>query len=298
MFEDHERSLLPEDKLIPRACYLTEQLTLEAQRAPLFDRSMVSSLPEELTSLTGNIFSLVPMKESGPTLVLLLEAEQGTFVLKVAQGAYRSQELWAEYAAMQLMFGSSVVVPEPLLYRKDNNLSFQIRRYVIGASLSSVITDDNSKLDAIWQMGKLLASIHKTTPSSEWGWQEWVNSSLKLAAGNLAAGVCDPNEFTTDQPPTATLDWLKSNRPSKSGSVCLVHGDFRPKNILWANGKVTGVIDWQYVDFGDPYYDLSVIHWYMHSEAEWQQFLGGYGLVDFDNERFEYCLTLQKFLNV
>jgi Ser/Thr protein kinase RdoA (MazF antagonist) len=89
------------------------------------------------------------MQESGPTLVFLLEAEQSSFVLKVAQGAYRSQELWAEHVAMQLMFGSSVVVPEPLLYRNNNNLSFQIRRYVMGASLSSVMTDDNSKLDAI-----------------------------------------------------------------------------------------------------------------------------------------------------
>jgi aminoglycoside phosphotransferase (APT) family kinase protein len=298
MIEDREQSILSENKLIPRACYLTEQMTIEAQHPLVLDRSMVSSLIEKLAPITGNIFSLVPMKENSPALVLLLEAEQGAFVLKVAQGTYRSQELWAEHVAMQQMYGSSVVVPEPLLYRKKNNLSFQLRRYIRGASLNSGMTDDSSRLEMIRQMGKLLASIHKTTSGSEWGWQEWVDSSLKLAAGNLAAGVYDTNEFTTSQPPAAALDWLKSNRPLKAGSVCLVHGDYRPKNIVWINGKITGVIDWQFVDFGDPYYDISVIRWYMRSEVEWQQFCDGYGLIEFDNERFEYCLMLQKFLNV
>ena len=39
------------------------------------------------------------------------------------------------------------------------------------------------------------------------------------------------------------IDWLKARRPaSLRQTVC--HGDFHPLNILGADGKVTGVIDW------------------------------------------------------
>ena len=149
-------------------------------------------------------------------------------------------------------------------------------------------------------MGRLLASIHGACIDIDetWTWDEWIDGSLDMAARNLAAGVLDPDEFTPDEPRDVALDWLHANRPACGGATCLLHGDYRPKNILWEDGCIAGVIDWQFADIGDPCYDLSVINWYMRDEAEWQRFLDGYGLADLDPERFKYCLVLQKFLNV
>lgn len=37
---------------------------------------------------------------------------------------------------------------------------------------------------------------------------------------------------------------------------CLVHGDFNPTNILIYQGKVSGVLDWEFCHSGTPYMDI------------------------------------------
>ena len=36
----------------------------------------------------------------------------------------------------------------------------------------------------------------------------------------------------------------------------LVHGDFRPDNLLAASGRITGVLDWEFAHAGSPYMDI------------------------------------------
>jgi prepilin-type processing-associated H-X9-DG protein len=39
----------------------------------------------------------------------------------------------------------------------------------------------------------------------------------------------------------------------------LVHGDFHPGNVLWADGRVSGVVDWPAARIGDPRIDLAYL---------------------------------------
>lgn len=41
------------------------------------------------------------------------------------------------------------------------------------------------------------------------------------------------------------------------GAVCLLHGDFWPGNILWNEGRLQAVIDWEDAACGDPLSDLA-----------------------------------------
>lgn len=43
-----------------------------------------------------------------------------------------------------------------------------------------------------------------------------------------------------------------------SNPVALLHGDFWPGNILWQDGKISGVIDWEDAVIGDPLADLAI----------------------------------------
>ena len=36
----------------------------------------------------------------------------------------------------------------------------------------------------------------------------------------------------------------------------LVHGDFNPTNILVRNGRVTGILDWEFAHANTPYMDI------------------------------------------
>lgn len=49
--------------------------------------------------------------------------------------------------------------------------------------------------------------------------------------------------------------WLRRNKP-RSVPLSIVHGDFNPANFLYADGKVTALIDWENTRIGDPREDL------------------------------------------
>jgi aminoglycoside phosphotransferase (APT) family kinase protein len=54
--------------------------------------------------------------------------------------------------------------------------------------------------------------------------------------------------------------WLACNLPSEPERMTLVHGDFRPANMLVDNGAVSAVLDWEFAGVGDPIEDLG---WYL-----------------------------------
>ena len=51
------------------------------------------------------------------------------------------------------------------------------------------------------------------------------------------------------------IAWLRANAPVSPTTV-LVHGDFKPGNVLLEGDEVTVVLDWETVHLGDPHEDL------------------------------------------
>ncbi|MFT5521854.1 MAG: aminoglycoside phosphotransferase (APT) family kinase protein [Enterobacterales bacterium] len=53
--------------------------------------------------------------------------------------------------------------------------------------------------------------------------------------------------------------WLETNLPADDGRVCLVHGDFRLDNMMFAKDKpeVIAVLDWELSTLGHPFADLA-----------------------------------------
>jgi len=49
--------------------------------------------------------------------------------------------------------------------------------------------------------------------------------------------------------------WLRRNKP-RPMPLSIVHGDFNPANFLYADGRVTALIDWENTRIGDPREDL------------------------------------------
>lgn len=58
----------------------------------------------------------------------------------------------------------------------------------------------------------------------------------------------------------AAIRWLRRNPPPPPPHVGVVHGDFRCGNLLFADGRLTAVLDWEMAHLGDPLEDLA---WYM-----------------------------------
>ena len=72
------------------------------------------------------------------------------------------------------------------------------------------------------------------------------------------------------------IDYLPESLPEQS-RVSIVHGDYRIDNVLFDNGQITAVLDWELATLGDPLADFSYLamQWVMPAD-------GGAGLAGLD----------------
>ncbi|GGS12327.1 hypothetical protein GCM10008960_42480 [Deinococcus sedimenti] len=52
--------------------------------------------------------------------------------------------------------------------------------------------------------------------------------------------------------------WRIRNEQPTPVATALIHGDLFLDNVMTADGRVTGLIDWAFADVGDPRYDVAV----------------------------------------
>ena len=65
-------------------------------------------------------------------------------------------------------------------------------------------------------------------------------------------------EFIPDQGWEDLVAHLHQLRDTRcTGKPCLLHGDFWPGNVLWQDGEISGVLDWEDAALGDPLSDVA-----------------------------------------
>lgn len=57
--------------------------------------------------------------------------------------------------------------------------------------------------------------------------------------------------FFDDPVVTDAMEWLKGNKPNPI-SPCLIHNDYRTGNLLYKEEEITGILDWESAEIGDP----------------------------------------------
>jgi aminoglycoside phosphotransferase (APT) family kinase protein len=67
-----------------------------------------------------------------------------------------------------------------------------------------------------------------------------------------------------------TFRWLDAHAPAAADRTSLCHGDAGPGNFLFADRRVTALLDWEFAHLGDPLDDLAWV-------AVRAQLLGGFG---------------------
>lgn len=66
--------------------------------------------------------------------------------------------------------------------------------------------------------------------------------------------------------------WLRDHLPPAPERIVLVHGDFRPANVLIADGRLSVLLDWELAHLGDPLDDLG---WYTTPLYRAEHFIPG-----------------------
>ncbi|MBH5319680.1 phosphotransferase [Paenibacillus sp. GSMTC-2017] len=156
-----------------------------------------------------------------------------------------------EYQLLRLLSAQGIALAEP--YFVDDSGEIFTDPYIVMAFVDGE-TDFNPQQvnDYMEQLATGLASIHNTRCSREEVAFLYCHQSAITDKLNTPSVILDES---LDE--GIIRDTLKSVWPlPKTNKESILHGDFWPGNILWRNGQLVAVIDWEDAAWGDPLSDV------------------------------------------
>jgi aminoglycoside phosphotransferase (APT) family kinase protein len=203
----------------------------------------------------------------------------GPVVLRVCWRGDR--ERFAREAAVTRALPPEVPYPEVLDTGSDGDLAWQVTRIVDGVPLASVWHELSGveRRDAIHQLGQALAALHAhrfpadvvatlAAPRPVSDTSAIVGADITLlplarAESLLAAakrdGRADPallDDVAARFRELADADPLADASLGQDGAATCVHGDAHLGNALWKHGRLTALLDFEWVRLGPP--DLEI----------------------------------------
>lgn len=162
-----------------------------------------------------------------------------------------------EYAVLKTVHETGVEVPAPLWLCSDLEVigrEFFMMQAVGGTAAGHRLVKDDSLVsdrpELCRELGRNLAKLHSIKPPSE------MLAFLPAPVADPAQAIIEQYlEFLNELPwafPVIEwgLRWLSVNKPDSSES-CLIHRDFRTGNFMVDQGRVSGILDWEFTAWGD-----------------------------------------------
>jgi aminoglycoside phosphotransferase (APT) family kinase protein len=162
-----------------------------------------------------------------------------------------------EFAWLRVAHEADVLAPKPLFLCSDPSVlgrEFFVMERLPGIAAGHRLTRDASLVpdaDALaFALGANLARIHAIRPT---GTPPNTGNPALSAIATYRAWL----DRLDDAYPTLEwgLRWCETHAPAEY-DVTLVHRDYRTGNYLVDDGKLVGVLDWEFAGWGDPREDL------------------------------------------
>ena len=160
-----------------------------------------------------------------------------------------------EFATLRRVHAAGLTVPAPLFLCEDDTVigtPFFVMRRLLGAAarapLLAAARRDGFGDALAAGLACELAKLHRIPPAA-------------APSGSAAqALIGDYRRWLADLPdagavPARALDWLADRDPGRPATA-LVHRDFRTGNFMVENGRLTGILDWEFAGPGDPAEDI------------------------------------------
>ncbi len=225
--------------------------TLQTNAKALDCRRIVSV--ERLTSgLSSQSFRVEAETGDGPiTWVMRVEPEHGVIP---------PYDIGREYRLLDTVGRAGLPVPKMLHLCEDASVvggRFLLMSFVKGIIYNSkdprLEADPALRASCQEQFVEMAARIHGTA-------QDVLPAAEGKAATLAQIAVCRDRMKRTELIPSPvlmrTLDLLEEEAPEPQ-RVGLLHGDYRLPNLMWHDGKIAGILDWELASVGDPLCDLA-----------------------------------------
>lgn len=167
-----------------------------------------------------------------------------------------------EFAVIKCAYAAGVTAPEPLWLCTDKSVigqPFCVMRKVGGVANGRQLVrqelSDGEASALVRSLGQELARLHRIQPGSA------DLSFLEIPRPTAAATRIRNYRVALDDIPEPhpvlewALNWLEDRMPSPL-PLSLCHCDFRTGNYMVDKGRLTGILDWEFAAWSDPYEDL------------------------------------------
>ena len=198
---------------------------------------------------------------------------------RAAPSEFQSFGREAEFRLLKGLGPTAVPVPEMFWMDAEGRWlerPAMVMERVSGTARRRLIADDESGLDAgtraalAAEIPGLLAAIHEVDLDA----LGLPAPGPHPAAEQLAIYDAEIRRQEVEPIPELRLAslWLHDNLPAPPAKAVLVHGDFRPANLLVDSGRITAVLDWEFAHAGDPTEDIG---WYLTPYYAAEHFVPG-----------------------
>ena len=226
-----------------------QQITDELLLARII-QAVATNLPDHQVVSTHELSGGISAK----MVAVTMESATGPTTLVIRQpSAYRYRQnanaAELEFSVMQAVRNAGVICPEPLWIETGTpteDRPFFAIEFIDGRPTAR--PDDPKRF--ILQFAAQLARIHRTDAHSP------------------ALSVLNRQEAPTLQPSRAKNEALRESeifaalnrfgQPRSPNPPALLHGDYWPGNVLWRDGQIVAVVDWEESLIGDPLLDLAI----------------------------------------
>ncbi len=193
------------------------------------------------------------------------EGTEGYYYLKYAHHA--DANLKNEIEILRRLYFPCT--PEVVEYDAEE-YRYEVTRRIDGRRLSVILEEAGleSGLDYMYEYGQALARLHCTVGSFPEAPHRRFHDIPELSHFEKI-GMED------------VCEWLTVNRPAQI-YTCFVHGDFHYANLLWKDGHISGILDFELAGMGNREFDIA---WalilrpgqrFMRTEEELREFIAGY----------------------
>jgi aminoglycoside phosphotransferase (APT) family kinase protein len=128
-----------------------------------------------------------------------------------------------------------------------------------------------------FELARILAELHRLDPAAL-GFTGVYGDPRTQVAAYLASWRrwWDLNRIHPSSLGEAAFAWAERNIPEDIPRIVVVHGDARPDNMMFKDGRVTALLDWEFAHPGDPAEDLQYTKGYVEPFVTWEEFLDAY----------------------
>jgi aminoglycoside phosphotransferase (APT) family kinase protein len=224
---------------------------IEQIKADLVNGGLLAGWEITITPLTGGVSSDIHLVSDGARKL----------IVKQALAELKVDDLWQVDVSRNLteqeyLCHVSTFLPDnvPRIVHSDRQLNYFAMEYLDGfRSWKSHLLAGEADINRARQAGEILGRIHRQTRDDR--------SLLDRfdTTGSFHALRTEPYLLTTAERNPLLAHWIEAEASRlESTRLCLVHGDYSPKNIMIGSERMV-LLDCEVAWYGDPAFDTAFL---------------------------------------